>query len=324
MEKISIIVPVYNGENTIEKCLESIVSQTVAIYEIIVVNDGSTDNTGAVVSAFSTSHPEVNLISTPNCGVSSARNTGLETAAGDYIGFVDGDDFIDNDMYETMLESIKSTGTDCCICGHYTEKDNVTTPVTFGSDKVVSGKDILVSLFESDAVGGSACTRLFKKSILENCLFDTDISMCEDKLFQLKLFSDAGVTISIINKPLYHYVSNSSSATSSYNFIVNGQFSYAPAFNRMERLIDCHPCLDATAKETIIKALLNNYRNILEFSMYTLLVSPYSDRRQIHELSKVMKSLRSTFFVRTGLTTAEKRHYLLLSYLPKLYKKIRL
>jgi len=114
---ISVIVPVYNAETFLEKCVSSIQAQTYTNLEIILINDGSSDSSGAICDSIAEKDSRVRVKTKKNGGVASARNLGLDEARGEYIAFVDHDDTIDPDMYERMYKRIKETDSDICICG---------------------------------------------------------------------------------------------------------------------------------------------------------------------------------------------------------------
>jgi len=115
---ISVIVPIYNAEAFLENCIRSILAQSYVNIEVILVNDGSTDGSGAICDAFADSDNRVRIIHKPNGGESSARNAGLDSAQGEFVALVDHDDVIDSDMYERLHERITKTGADICICGY--------------------------------------------------------------------------------------------------------------------------------------------------------------------------------------------------------------
>ena len=115
--KISVIVPVYNVEEYLAQCLDSIVGQTYRDLEIILVDDGSTDDSAKICAEYAAKDSRISVIRQPNAGVSVARNTGIESATGDYITFVDSDDWLDNEMYKKMMDQIKnSPGLDMVMC----------------------------------------------------------------------------------------------------------------------------------------------------------------------------------------------------------------
>ena len=116
---ISIIVPVYNVEKYLNRCFDSILNQTFTDFELILVDDGSTDNSGIICYEYKTKDNRIKVIHKENGGLSSARNAGLDIARGKYIGFVDSDDFINKDMYKILFDTIQANNSDMVICDYY-------------------------------------------------------------------------------------------------------------------------------------------------------------------------------------------------------------
>lgn len=207
---ISVIVPVYNVEKTIKRCLESIVNQTYSNLEIILVDDCSTDKSVDEILKFDDSRIKL-IKQTKNYGVSVSRNKGIVTAKGDFIGFVDCDDFIDLNFYEVLVNSLKQNDTDICMSDtnmigkfrktYKQHKDSAV--ITKFEDKM----DFLIH--------GGCCDKLFRAKIIKdnNILFPEKL-MWEDNLFIVKamFFSKS---ISFTNKTSYNYVFNESSQTNS-------------------------------------------------------------------------------------------------------------
>ena len=123
MPKISVIVPVYNVEKYLRKCIESILNQTFREFELILVDDGSTDSSGKICDEYALKDSRIKVIHKENGGASSARNAGLDVAKGEYIGFVDSDDWIEMDMYGELYRLIKENNTDISVCGINNIKD---------------------------------------------------------------------------------------------------------------------------------------------------------------------------------------------------------
>ena len=117
MPKVSVVVPIYNVENYLEKCIKSLISQSLTDLEIILVDDGSTDSSSVICDKYSILDSRIVVIHKKNGGLVSARKTGLKIAKGDYIGFVDGDDYIDERMYEDLLSYISKNGVDVVNSG---------------------------------------------------------------------------------------------------------------------------------------------------------------------------------------------------------------
>ena len=186
-ELISIIIPAYNVGEFIEICLDSLLNQTHKNLEIIVIDDGSDDNTAVICDEFASKDKRVKVIHTKNCGVSHARNTGLDNAHGDYIGFVDADDWVDEDTYEQLLHEIIENNADVAGGGYIREEENGGY-ITFkkGSAAVYSRDEILQKIFSCDVpklLYWELCDKLFKKELVTNIRFDESIGTAEDKLF---------------------------------------------------------------------------------------------------------------------------------------------
>ena len=131
-EKISVIVPVYNVEQYLERCVDSIINQTYKNLEIILVNDGSTDNSGQLCDELAKKDDRIRVIHKKNGGLSDARNVGIDEAESELIGFIDSDDYIDEDMYELLINNMKNANADLSMCGHFDVYNNVPEAQYFG------------------------------------------------------------------------------------------------------------------------------------------------------------------------------------------------
>lgn len=215
---ISVIVPAYNIENYIERSLKSICKQTYENLEIIVVNDGSIDRTGEIIDRMAELDGRIFPIHKKNAGVSAARNTGLDKATGDYIGFVDGDDIIDEDMYEFLLNNALKYGADISHCGYKMVFPNrIDYYYNTGEVRVQDNDQGIYDLIKADRVEPGLCNKLYKKNIVGNKRLNESIRINEDVLFNYYLFKDAKKSI-FEDVPRYHYmVRKNSAATSKVN-----------------------------------------------------------------------------------------------------------
>ena len=222
MKKVSIIVPVYNCENTIKRCVNSILIQTLDDHEIILVDDGSTDSSGRLCDDFAEKNPDIKVIHKENGGLVSARKAGLKVAEGEYIGYVDSDDWIEPTMYECLFSLAKDYGVDMVSSGYiyegsYTSIETDTVEEGMYSDS--KRKELLeTAIFNMDksdlGIRGSLCCKLFRRSILNDMQMripDT-ISFSEDKLCMLTFLLNCS-SVYVTKKCLYHYVMNNSSMT---------------------------------------------------------------------------------------------------------------
>ena len=214
MDKISIIVPAYNSQDTIERCIKSIQNQTYKNLEIIVVNDGSTDNTERIVHNLSVDDNRIKLISIPNGGVSHARNTGIDNATGDYITFVDSDDYIDSIMYESLISAAKEHDAKIAHCSYKNVVDGEITNCIGNTGKimVLSHEEALEKFLSGKLFNGGIWNKIYAKSLFDNVRIDETISIYEDVLVNFFLFDSISHSV-YIDKSFYSYVSNSKSAT---------------------------------------------------------------------------------------------------------------
>lgn len=199
---ISVIVPVYNVEPYLKKCLDSIVNQTYRNLEILLVDDGSTDKSGEICDRFAEVDRRIRVFHTENRGLSCARNTGLDHAAGEWIGFVDSDDWIEPDMYETLLKRAEATGADIVECGSFWEyRDG--TKERIRRDAEMSGKEALTALLHGK-LGNAIWDKLYKSSCYHGVRFPKD-RVYEDIATTYKLFFEARC-VCTVSASKYHYL----------------------------------------------------------------------------------------------------------------------
>lgn len=200
---ISVIVPVYNVEAYLKKCVDSILSQTYPNLEIILVDDGSPDNCGEICDNYAELHSNIKVIHQKNGGLSAARNAGLKIAEGEYIGFVDSDDFIDSNMYQTLYEKAKETDSDIVECNlHHTFDDYEDTETVEKYDD----KNLLLSMGRC-----IVWNKIYRRSLIEKAeaLFPEKY-IYEDVEFYLRLIPHIE-RYGYVDIAPYHYVQRSDS-----------------------------------------------------------------------------------------------------------------
>lgn len=212
---ISVIIPAYNIEKYIVRCLESVCRQTYPNLEIIVVDDGSSDNTGRIADDFAKKDKRITVIHKENAGVSAARNTGLDCAQGDYIGFVDGDDMIDSDMYELLMQNALKYQADISHCGYQMVFPNrVDYYYNTGEIFVQDNSQGVYDLVKADKVEPGLCNKLYRKELLDGIRLDENIRINEDFLFNYQMFKKAEKSV-FEDVPKYHYMVRKNSASTS-------------------------------------------------------------------------------------------------------------
>ncbi|WP_394121299.1 glycosyltransferase family 2 protein [Planococcus donghaensis] len=198
---ISIIVPVYQSEKTLDRCLESIIRQTYSNIEVILVNDGSNDTSGEICDIYALKDTRIKVIHKNNMGVSSARNTGLKEAKGSYIQFVDSDDWLNKDSCEIMVKEITEQNVDMLICGL-----NITKNGKLLRTPHLPRAHVKPSIYFKDfkyiySVFASPCNKIYKKELVG--YFNHQISAGEDLLFNLEYIKNTNV-VGCIEDCLYN------------------------------------------------------------------------------------------------------------------------
>lgn len=215
MPTVSIIIPVFNEEKRIEQCINSIQNQTLADIEIIVVNDGSTDNSYEIIKRISEKDNRIKLLNFSNGGAAFALSMGLKNASGRYIGFSGADDWIEPRMFEKMVNRIEADESDLVVCNIRKEWENKSKDtITINANEIINERLLeKFVLFEYDY---SICNKLYKREYLYKYKidFEHEIKIGQDVLFNLEAFSVIR-SISLMPESFYHYVAKPGSLMSS-------------------------------------------------------------------------------------------------------------
>ena len=279
--KVSIIVPVYNVEKYIKKCLDSLVNQTLKDIEVIVVNDGSPDNSQKIIDRYVKKYPDIiKSFIKENGGQGSARNFGLTKAKGEYIGYVDSDDFVELDMYEKMYNKAKEKDLDVVICGSY----NV--------DEVSLNKEIDLDIIKFDDRKTNAFfgrmavwNKIYKKELLEkNKLEFRSKVWYEDLDFTIKVISNAK-KIDYVNEPFYDYLIRQGSTMNNSN---------------VDRNLEILLAFDQVIKDKKLK----KYKDIIEYlaidhiyisAIVRILLADASNNKKIENINKLIEYMNNNF-----------------------------
>jgi glycosyltransferase involved in cell wall biosynthesis len=201
---ISVIVPVYNMEKYLVQCLDSIVGQSYRHLEILLIDDGSTDRSPEICDRYAAEDERIKVIHRKNGGLSAARNTGLDAAAGEYVGFVDSDDWLDGDMYEFLLGDLLSAGADIAVCGYYITTDDSEEPNDkSGSYRVLGQAEALELLLQDGILQNFYWCKLYKRALFDSIRMPEGKTF-EDAFTQHLLFEKVQKVV-LHNVPKYHY-----------------------------------------------------------------------------------------------------------------------
>lgn len=213
---VSVIIPVYNVEKYLTKCIESVLSQTYENIEILLIDDGSTDKSAAICEMYSEKHENIRVIHKSNGGLSSARNAGIDIATGDYINFLDSDDYILPEMYLEMLEHMLKQESQICICSikKIDEEGNVIKESQL-QEGTYSQKEIF-RIMSLDSTYRTACNKMYRKEIFNGLRFPIGY-IHEDEFLAHHIFKRCE-KVFVCNSPFYIYVRrNNSIMTSQYS-----------------------------------------------------------------------------------------------------------
>lgn len=215
MVKVSVVVPVYNMEQKLERCLNSLVNQTLKDIELIIINDGSKDNSSNIIKRYKKKYKNIIFVDRENKGISYTRNQGIELAKGEYIAFVDSDDYVELDMFEEMYSSALKNNSDIVICNYNTfyENSNVKTKKNIGKNcKITNLKSNPELIYKIDY---SPWNKIYKKDLWNDVKYPLNTKY-EDLEAVLKVFLKAD-NVYYLNKYLYNYLLNDNGQTANIN-----------------------------------------------------------------------------------------------------------
>lgn len=218
-ELVSIIVPIYNVEEYLAKCVDSILAQTYKNIEIILVNDGSPDNCLNICLAYAKNDSRVTVINKKNGGLSDARNAGIAKATGKYLVFIDSDDYIENNMIEELYNNITKNQADISICNFYITIDNIDTKNKCILNKVINsdGRNVYEMIYSKYAIQTIVSwNKMYKKELFDKCKYPVGL-IHEDQYIICDILNQCKRVSYITDKFLYHYVQRKNSIMKTFN-----------------------------------------------------------------------------------------------------------
>ena len=237
---ISVIIPVYNVESYVARCVKSVVGQSYKKLEIILIDDGSTDKSGIICDDLAKSDNRIVVIHKENGGLSSARNKGLDVCHGDFISFIDSDDYIEENMFEDLLLANEKNKTLIACGGRFDCYENEEEEKTIGlcplKNEVIDSKEAIKRLLTWDNIDSASCDKLFHKSLWKTIRFPLG-KICEDIAVMYLIF-DCAKRICLVSEPYYNYFHRKGSiTTSSFSF---KKMDIVDNVGSIEAFIGCH------------------------------------------------------------------------------------
>ena len=213
---ISVIVPIFNAEKYLHRCIKRILAQDYTDYELLLIDDGSTDNSGTICDEYAIKDNRIRVFHKENGGVSSARNWGLDKAIGEYIMFVDSDDYMLPGMLEVMLSTLESKMADLVVCGTTETGGGYWRPIADVDYSINQLKENFVSLLHTELLS-PPWNKIYKKEIIGSNRFCDDISFGEDLLFNIQYLKKCENISFIKESPFYHEKENENSLVVKFN-----------------------------------------------------------------------------------------------------------
>lgn len=314
-EKISIIVPVYNVEAYLEKCVESILKQTYTNLEILLVNDGSTDKSGELCDKLALRDHRIRVIHKENGGLSDARNRGIDEASSNLIGFIDSDDYIDEDMYETLYRQMVASKADLSMCGHYDVYHQIPEKqVAEIKTWELMPEEAIKMVMEAKILSVTAVNKLYKKALFEQLRFRIG-KIAEDAFIMVDLIHQCSKIVAT-NEKKYYYVHRENSITTqkfSLKFL-----NVIEAYEQNAKIIsENYPDLYDVA----IMRLNWAYFYVLD---RLLVDNDFKDKVLEDRLISYLKKNKKSILMDSRFTRARKMSFLALCLSRKLYLKILL
>lgn len=250
---ISVIVPIYNVERYLKRCIDSILAQTYRDIEVILVDDGSPDQCGQICDEYEKVDERIVVIHKSNGGLSDARNAGIEVSKGEFIGFVDSDDYIDSNMYALLVANAIKYSADISMCGYLDVFEGTGLTHTYCKDEGIyewNRKEAIQEVLFGKRLGVHAPTKLYKREIFDGVRYPVG-KVSEDTYVVMDIFNKVNKAV-FVEKPLYYYVHREGSINTSQ--INNRDLTRFEAFEKNCSYIrESYPDLLYLAKGALIK-----------------------------------------------------------------------
>ena len=303
-DKISVIVPIYKVEDYLHRCVDSIINQTYTNLEIILVDDGSPDNCPMICDEYAERDSRIKVIHKKNGGLSDARNAGLDISTGEYIMFIDSDDFVDKDMMKSMMQNMIDNEVDMVVCNiNYVYDDKEVVKYNH-PDRILDKYEAMEEYLKDGIVQAVAWNKLYKKSLINDMRYKVGKTN-EDEFFTYKVV-DKTDKIYYNSRPFYNYIQRDSSIMGKYS--IKRLDGVEASYERLNFIKKKYPTLYEKEKKTFVnlciysyqmilrepnldkdkqgRKTLNNYRKKIKFNKTELKNYSYKDKLKIY-LSKI-------------------------------------
>lgn len=325
---VSIIIPVYNAQKYLERCINSVLSQEGIEVELILIDDGSTDESAKICKAYSSKHSQIKFVKQKNKGVSAARNKGLMSASGKYIGFVDSDDYIDSRMYNKLLREMISYNADIAIC----DNRNVVLDMEKGVESfesltrntVLDKKNITPNILLE--IAGGVCRCLYRREVISNIKFPLDLKISEDRIFNLYAMGYAKKIV-YLKEALYYRTLNEESAVHRYykDYMSIVERGRKETITAIKTAWGDNPSIQEMYKRQYIDACLHAIENEKHVDSKRMYIEKYKIIKSIAQKEDLREAIYSTGYYEKNYRCKwilEKRYFVLSLSNQKFFRKI--
>ena len=310
---ISIVMSVYNGEKYLCPCIDSVLAQTYKDWELIIVDDGSTDDSATICDDYASRYPQIRVVHQENCGQAVARNKGLQRAKGDYVSFIDCDDWLSPEMYDVMLATLQEQGSDAVICGYSEEYLTYSKGVNDDGQMLVYGGEEAAKQILEGQIGSYLWTMLFSRRVLVEPI--PDMRYFEDHAVIYKWMLHCSKVV-CLHRPFYHYRQLQGSCLHrkslekewDYFEAVRSRFSYI----RDKQLL---PGWEAENRRLFIRACVKLTKDLARNQGYGQLQKNLFEavKKDLERLQPIdRKTIGTKYFVRLRLLMANTKLYVIL------------
>lgn len=303
---LSVIIPVYNVENYLEKCIDSVLKQRVENYEIILVNDGSTDKSLEICKKYKQNYDNITLINKKNGGLSDARNAGLKIAKGEYIAFIDSDDYIDEYMFDEMIKSAQKNSLDLVICDcervYEDRETNNILKCNLDSSRLYNNEELLCNYLLQN-IRPNACDKIYKKSLfIENNIEFPKGLYHEDLLTTFRIIKEVK-RAKYIDKPFYKYLCREGSITT--NLKLKNLEDMSIIIKRINKL-----CSEMNLQKEYVDAF-----NILNYNVCSYIKNNINDEKKENIIADIKSEFIKNKMVLNKLISNKERIKFILNIL---------
>lgn len=307
---ISVIIPVYNAEKWIKKCLDSLIYQTMfEELELVLINDGSTDQSEGIIEYYANNYSNIIYKSVKNGGVSNARNIGIDMCSGEFITFVDADDYFDSEFVENMYNALTAE-CDISCSGFVAEYPNKSIKRSCNTEQVLNNREAMEAFLIGGDLEPNVVDKLFRREIIGNIKFDVNIKIAEDKYFLFQCLKKVR-NIRLIPEANYHYLMNDSSACRS-EFSKKNFDSVIISERIVKEIIEEYPYLSELAESMVIDVKCRVYASMYVYNAI------YDYKKEYISYKSDIKKFR----LRNKLKYSNKKHliaFIAMKMHPELY-----